>query len=74
MVSWKGKGTNTQDQIGKAAYNPELKDLIGRHRTLKKEEEMMTEPRQTRSKTKIFMLISFVMCSDVKFQSSIVLM
>ena len=32
------------DKIGKAAYNPVVKDLIGSHPTLEKVEEMINEP------------------------------
>lgn len=41
-----------EDRIGKAAYNPELKELTGKRQSLKKVEQMITEPRQTRSQTK----------------------
>ncbi len=36
------------DKIGKAAYNPVVKDLIGSRPTLEKVEEMINEPMKSR--------------------------
>ena len=38
------------DKIGKAAYNPVVKDLMGSRPTLEKVEEMINEPRKPRGK------------------------
>ncbi len=38
------------DKIGKAAYNPVLKDLIGSHPSLAPVEAMITEPMKQREK------------------------
>ncbi len=40
------------DQIGKAAYNPVLKDLMGCRPTSEQVETMINEPMKTRRKTK----------------------
>jgi hypothetical protein len=37
------------DKIGKAAYNPVVKDLIGSRPTLEQVEKMLTEPKKPRS-------------------------
>ncbi len=41
------------DKIGKAAYNPVVKDLIGSRPTLEKVEEMVNEPRKQREIKKL---------------------
>ncbi len=38
------------DKIGKAAYNPVLKDLIGSRPTLEQVEAMINEPMKSRGK------------------------
>ena len=40
------------DKIGKAAYNPVLKDLMGSRPTLEQTEKMITEPRKSRETKK----------------------
>ncbi len=39
------------DKIGKAAYNPVLKDLMGSRPTLEQVETIIDEPRKQRGKT-----------------------
>ena len=41
------------DKIGKAAYNPVLKDLMGSRPTLEQVEEMINEPRKQRETKKM---------------------
>jgi hypothetical protein len=41
------------DKVGKAAYNPVLKDLMGSRPTLEQVEAMIDEPMKTRRKTKL---------------------
>jgi hypothetical protein len=41
-----------QDKVGKAAYSHELKDLTDSRPSLKKVEQMINTPVQTRSRTK----------------------
>ena len=60
------KPTATQikaDKIGKAAYNPAVKDLMGSRPTLEKVEEMINEPRKPRGKQ-----IDFVKLSGTVFR------
>ena len=37
-----------KDKVGKAAYDPIVKDLIGSRPTLEQVEKMITEPRKSR--------------------------
>ena len=55
------KPTVTQikaDKIGKAAYNPVLKDLMNSRPTLEQTEKMITEPRKSRGKQIDFVKLS----------------
>ena len=55
------KPTATQikeDKIGKAAYNPVVKDLIGSRPTLEQTEKMITESRKSRGKEIDFIKLS----------------
>ena len=40
-----------KDKVGKAAFNPVVKDLIGSRPTLEQTEKMISEPRKSRGKT-----------------------
>jgi hypothetical protein len=53
-----------EDKIGKAAYNPVVKDLLGSRPTLEKVEEMIAEPMKSRGKQ-----IDFVKLSATTFRS-----
>ncbi len=60
------KPTATQikeDKIGKAAYNPVLKDLMGSRPTLEQVEAMINEPMKQRGKQ-----IDFVKLSATTFR------
>ncbi len=46
------------DKIGKAAYNPVVKDLMGSRPTLEKVEEMINEPRKQRGIKKDYVKLS----------------
>ena len=37
-----------KDKVGKAAYNPVVKDLVGSRPTLEQTEKMISEPRKSR--------------------------
>ena len=52
MIPSKKPTAAQADEIGKAAYNPVVKDLIGSHPTLEKVEEMINEPMKSRGTKK----------------------
>jgi hypothetical protein len=47
-----------KDKVGKAAYNPVVKDLIGSRPTLEQTEKMITESRKSRGKEIDFIKLS----------------
>ena len=47
-----------KDKVGKAAYSPVVKDLIGSRPTLEQTEKMITEPRKSRGKQIDFVKLS----------------
>ena len=48
MVSPRHRVLIKADKIGKAAYNPVVKDLMGSRPTLEQVEKMLTEPKKPR--------------------------
>ena len=53
-----------KDKVGKAAYDPIVKDLIGNRPTLEQVEKMITDPRKSRGKQ-----IDFVKLSGTTFRT-----
>ena len=53
-----------KDKVGKAAYNPVVKDLMGSRPTLEQAEKMINESRQSRGKQ-----IDFVKLSATTFRT-----
>ena len=53
-----------KDKVGKAAFNPVVKDLIGSRPTLEQAEKMIAEPRKSRGKQ-----IDFVKLSATTFRN-----
>ncbi len=53
-----------KDKVGKAVFNPVVKDLIGSRPTLEQAEKMIAEPRKSRGKQ-----IDFVKLSATTFRT-----